>query len=364
MKVRHRYKRYLNQALSSGFIWLVFGVVYSLLEYGIMGRETIYPSTGNQYSFPNSIVFISLGSFVTGAFQGFAEAAWMGRLFKEKPLWSKVLVKGFYYLLFLIVFLSIIVIAMNAYYYGISLFDVSLWKIYLGFINRFPFWSIIIYAGLALTVVLFISEVNLYLGIGMFRNFFLGTYHRPRKEIRVFMFLDMKSSTRIAETLGHERYFEFLNMYYACMSGPIVETYGEIYQYVGDEIVVSWPRKAGLSQNNCLQCFELISRSIREQEEAFFQKFKIVPDFKAGYHIGEVTAGEIGDIKKDLIYTGDILNTAARIQAECNNYNAKVLLSGALATELTDVDNYTLVEIGQLLLRGKQESIQLFKWEI
>ena len=69
------------------------------------------------------------------------------------------------------------------------------------------------------------------------------------------MFLDMKSSTTIAESLGHVKYFEMLKEYYSDLSDPIIKYSGEIYQYVGDEIVVSWKLKNGLQNNNCIQCF-------------------------------------------------------------------------------------------------------------
>ena len=353
MEIHPKHKRYFRQALTFGLIWFLFGIIYCLVERGLMGRETIYPSTGNQYDFKNSLLFVGIGSFVLGGIQGWIEAVWFKKLFQTKPLWFKLLVKGSYYLVFLIVFLSTIAIAINSYYLNLSPFDPMVLKTYFIFIGRFPFWSVIIYA----------AEVNNYIGVGMFRNFFLGKYHRPIKEIRIFMFLDMKSSTKIAESLGHEQYFDLLKLYYSHMSDAILETYGEIYQYVGDEIVVSWPEGIGLKSNNCMRCFERISETISTNEGLFLSRFGLVPEFKAGYHIGEVTTGEIGNIKKEIIYTGDILNTAARIQAECNTYNAKVLVSGNLLERLSPVSHSEFTEVGTPLLRGKQEAIRLFKWE-
>nr|WP_288934715.1 adenylate/guanylate cyclase domain-containing protein [uncultured Allomuricauda sp.] len=361
MSLHPKYKRYFRQALGFALVWFIFGIIYCLLELGIMGRESIYPSTGNRYDFKNSLFFVGVGSFVLGGFQGWIEVVWFRKHFARRPLWSKLLLKGIYYLVFLIVFLSTIAIAINSYYLNLSPFDLRILETYFKFIGRFPFWSVIIYTAAILAVALLLSEVNQYLGAGMLRNFFLGKYHRPKKEIRIFMFLDMKSSTTIAESLGHERYFELLRLYYSDMSDAILETCGEIYQYVGDEIVVSWPKNSGVRANNCIRCFELISESISKNKEAFLSKYGVFPEFKAGCHIGEVTTGEIGDIKKDLIYTGDVLNTTARIQAKCNNYDAKLLLSGALIAELPENDSHTFVEIGQLLLRGKQEPIRLFK---
>jgi hypothetical protein len=38
-------------------------------------------------------------------------------------------------------------------------------------------------------------------------SYLTGFYHKPRQEMRIFMFLDMRSSTAIAERLGHNNYF-------------------------------------------------------------------------------------------------------------------------------------------------------------
>jgi adenylate cyclase len=206
---------------------------------------------------------------------------------------------------------------------------------------------------------LFYSEIEAYLGNEVLSNYF-GKYHRPNQEVRIFMFLDMKSSTTIAERIGHEKYFNLLKAYYADMTDAILETSGEIYQYVGDEIVVTWSKKNGVYGNNCVRCLEKISKAVEQKKNTYKEKFGLVPEFKAGYHIGSITTGEIGTIKKDIIFTGDVLNTTARIQGQCNTYSAKALISGDLLEELQKEDPISFTRIGELTLRGKTEAIQLF----
>ena len=174
------------------------------------------------------------------------------------------------------------------------------------------------------------------------------------------MFLDMKSSTTIAEEIGHAQFFELLKEYYADMVNPILETAGEVYQYVGDEIVVTWPEKLGLHKNNCIACF-LKTTEIMEKRRPFYEsKFGLFPKFKAGYHVGMVTTGEIGVLKKQIVYSGDVLNTAARIQAECNNYGSNMLLSGRLISKLDKNHSFKFQEVANLQLRGKNEQVSLF----
>ena len=215
--------------------------------------------------------------------------------------------------------------------------------------STYSFWTSVIYTGVILDIAIFYSEIESYLGNNVIMNYH-GKYHTPNQEKRIFMFLDMKSSTTIAEAIGHERYFELLKSYYADMTNAILETSGEVYQYVGDEIVVTWKEKKGIRKNNCMHCFIKISNAINENKDYYMTQFGLVPEFKAGFHIGEVTAGEIGIIKKDIIYTGDVLNTTARIQAECNTYNSKTLISEDLFHKLTEADNYSFNKIDKLLL--------------
>jgi adenylate cyclase len=206
----------------------------------------------------------------------------------------------------------------------------------------------------------FYTEVGENIGLGVLNNFFTGKYHSPKEESRIFMFLDIKSSTSIAERLGHIRYFEMLRDYYADLSDCIVKYSGEIYQYVGDEIVVSWTLKKGLHNKNCIQCFFAMKNAITQQAVRYNEKFGLVPEFKAGFHFGKVTTGEIGIIKKEIIFTGDTLNTTARIQGLCNAYKTDILLSDALIKELNLGSSFQVKTLGENELRGKDEKIALF----
>ncbi len=85
----------------------------------------------------------------------------------------------------------------------------------------------------------------------------------------------------------------------------------------------------------------------------------MVPGFKAGFHNGKVTTGEIGVVKKEIIFTGDVLNTTARIQSACNAYDVDILVSDDLIANLKTKDEYVLTDIGECELRGKDEKVKL-----
>ncbi len=205
-----------------------------------------------------------------------------------------------------------------------------------------------------------VLQINDKFGPGVLYAFMLGRYYKAKPEIRIFMFLDLKSSTTIAERLGNASYHRFLQDFYADITSPILYTRGNIYQYVGDEVVLTWTMEVGVLGNNCLRCFFEILRVIERKKEQYQEVYGYVPQFKAGLHFGEVLTGEVGILKKELVFTGDVLNTTARIQEQCNTYKVPLLMSGELLSLLALEEEYEVGSLGPIPLRGKSEQVALF----
>ena len=194
-----------------------------------------------------------------------------------------------------------------------------------------------------LTVYLLLSfyiQINLLLGKGVLLKFLFGKYRKPVNEHRIFMFLDLKSSTTLAERLGLENYYALLNDFFHEISEPVRTSGAEIYQYVGDEVVFTWKTDDGLTNTNCLKIFYKIRESVYRNRKYYRDKYGEIPDFKAGLHFGEVISAQIGDIKREIIYNGDVLNTSARIQEQCNVFTRELLISGVLLNQLNIENKY------------------------
>lgn len=353
-------RRNILRIIPFGIIWLLFSIVYTQLEKGILGNLDHYPATGNPYDFSATLWITPITAFITGIGIGTIEIIYLTRLFIQKSFTKKIVYKSVIYIviiLFFLLFLSAIATSMQL---RINVFHSLVWNNVWAFFSTYAFLSVGLYMSATIIVTQFYTEVSENLGHGVLNNFFTGKYHKPKVEERIFMFLDMKSSTTIAEDLGHVKYFEMLKEYYADLSGPIVNYSGEIYQYVGDEIVVTWKLKNGLHENNCIRCFIAMKRALKKQMKKYNEIFGVLPGFKAGFHLGKVTTGEIGIIKKEIIFTGDVLNTTARIQGLCNNYNVDVLISGSLIKQLEADPQFQYTSLGENELRGRDEKIELF----
>lgn len=202
-------------------------------------------------------------------------------------------------------------------------------------------------------------QVNSKFGQGVFWNLIRGRYNTPKEEKRIFMFLDINSSTAIAEQLGDENYHALLKDFFADITNPIVENKGMIYQYVGDEVVIAWLYEEGIENQHCIRCFFDMKLHIHKNREKYMRRYGLVPSFKAGIHCGRVIAGEVGIIKRDITYSGDVLNTTSRILSKCGELNAEMIASSDLLAQVMLAKEYITRPLGAIKLRGKEKEISL-----
>ncbi len=205
-------------------------------------------------------------------------------------------------------------------------------------------------------------EINQKYSQGVFLNIIVGKYLQPREENRIIMFIDLKDSTPIAEKLGHKEYFKFIRDVIYCMSAGIAEYDGRVYQYVGDEIVAWWPSSA-INARKCVNSIIEARKILNHNAEIFKRGYDIIPEYKVGIHVGNVTVGQVGITKKDLVMSGDTINTAARIRSACTELNQKFLVSKEF-TELLQMKGWQSESQGMVDLKGKNESIELFALKI
>ncbi|MDW3196918.1 MAG: adenylate/guanylate cyclase domain-containing protein [Cytophagales bacterium] len=351
-------KRALFQILPFGIIPAIFSAVHVILEKGILGDYPVYPSTGNP--FDSNILISVLTSLAIGLLIGSFDVFYINNWFRNRRFYEKIIFKSFVYTLTIILASVIIISLGHATSQNVGIFSSTVWNFLRSFFTNFVFWTIICYYGLAIIFSLFYKEVSDNMGHSISLSFFTGKYHQPTSEQRVFMFLDMKSSTTHAEQLGHIKYFQMLKEYYEDISDPILIHDGEIYQYVGDEIVISWKTNKGVT-TNALDCFFKMKDVLISLQPKYQDKYGLIPTFKAGVHFGNVTTGEIGLLKKEIVFTGDTLNTTARIQSLCNDHGVDLLASGDFTRSLKQNDAYEFQPLGTFQLRGRNEGMELYR---
>jgi adenylate cyclase len=192
------------------------------------------------------------------------------------------------------------------------------------------------------------------------RSWIFGFMNKPREVERIFMFLDMKASTTLAEKLGHKKFSHLVQDVFNDLS--VVDNYhGEIYQYLGDGAIISWSLKKGLKNSNFLRAYFAFTHVIHKRRRYYHRKYDIIPKFKVGIHAGKVMVLQVGQIRRDISYNGDTINTAARIESMCNEYRQEVLISGDLFERMKDKKIYSFKNVGNIKLKGKRKAIDIFQ---
>jgi adenylate cyclase len=268
---------------------------------------------------------------------------------------------------------QIILLKSALYLVGLALVAVVVNLAMLGFIYSWrelrAIWSIMsprlalslaAWMVLSVVVVNFIMEVRRKVGPGKLWALLTGRYHRPREENRVFLFLDLKGSTSITESLGHARYSQFLRQVYHDLTEIVLRYGAEIYQYVGDEVVLTWPARDPDSGARSLHAFFAFRQKLRRKAEWYRDAFGAAPEFRAGIDCGEVTATEVGDIKRDIAFHGDPLNTAARLLELCGEYEDSVLVSGKVRDAIVSDRSLAADLRGELVLRGQSRPVPIY----
>ncbi len=223
-------------------------------------------------------------------------------------------------------------------------------------VHGLPLWLLIF-----MITQLFI-EISEKYSPGVFADILRGKYIEPKEEKRIVMFLDLKDSTPIAETLGSKQYFLFIREFIQLISLALLEQEARIYQYVGDEIVASWL----FSQQNAEKAIRAVieaRKALQKQSENFRRAYGVTPEFRVGIHAGDVTVGEIGIIKKDIAMSGDTMNTAARIRSATSELKEKYIVSKDFF-DLSSLKDYQSNALGSIELKGKKDGLELYGLKI
>lgn len=223
-------------------------------------------------------------------------------------------------------------------------------------LEKMPEWFLLF------LLTLLVIEIHEKYSPGVFFSIIIGRYLQPREERRIILFLDLKDSTPIAEKLGHKEYFKFIRDFIFYISAGFIDNNGRIYQYVGDEIVVWWPESKTNAQR-AVSSLLSARKELHKKLNRFKRKYGLFPEYKAGIHTGLVTVGQVGIIKKDLVMSGDAINTAARIRSACTDMNQKFLISKEVM-DLLDMKEWQALPLGAIELKGKNQGVELFALNI
>jgi len=338
--------------------WVFCAIFILCYEASVLGFKS--EIGGEHYSFLRNLIIGVLVCVIGATLLASLEVLYLGKLLRKKPFGVTLLTKTIVYLMFMIFFISMVTLSVYSAEINKPLLSTDVLKLYVDFIFSARIVMTIFYWGIACMSALFILQVNDKFGQGILISFLLGKYHRPKEDDRIFMFMDLKSSTTYAEKRGHIKYSQFIQDCFFDITDVITKYDAKIYQYVGDEVVLSWNKKEGIENGHCIKTFFAYDSLIQSKQKYYKDKYGVIPEFKAGIHLGKVTVAEVGVIKKELAYHGDVLNTAARIQGKCNEFKTRLLVSEPMKAILEKLHFFSFSGIADVSLRGKAEQVNLY----
>ncbi len=221
------------------------------------------------------------------------------------------------------------------------------------------FWSATLYSAA------FLAMMNLFLGIGniigprAFLNFITGRYHAPVEENRFVLFVDIAGSTGLAERLGGIGIHRFLDRTFRLLTLSVVDYRGEVLNYIGDEVIVTWPENSGAVDCRPLRCFLAMRAALARASQQFEREFGAAPQIRGSLHFGPVIVGEIGDVKRAIVFNGDVMNTAARLEELSRGVDGGFLASRAAMQRFRSTPPFAVRDLGQLAIRGRADGIEV-----
>ena len=351
MTLTRQTERKFNAVCYYVFCWILMAVgVSTLFTYAERGT----------FDISETLLMVQFALFM-----GFSHGIYDILILKDemdcRPVWQSLLIRSLYFLAAICTSKTLCILLLRI-------------KTGVGIVNEDGFYALadavhdpavqtqVVTFFIAAYLITFVRSVHKKFGTRVFWNTLLGKSQEPLEENLVFMFIDLRHSTELAEELGHVKYSNFMKDYYKLLSNCCEENQGEIYQIAGDGAFLTWPISACKHRARPIDCFFDFNECLQKIGPKFKKKYGAVPSFKAGAHCGTVVTTEVGNFGSEMAYHGDVLNTTSRIQTLCSKLGQDFLISEDLYNVLPKPfpHDYLSKKEGFFELRGKKHEILIF----
>ncbi|MBN2165398.1 MAG: adenylate/guanylate cyclase domain-containing protein [Marinilabiliaceae bacterium] len=356
MFIREKVKIGITKLTRRLFYQIVFWNASFIFFVIISGNKTLFDLTQSIINISSIYVNTIFLGTCTGLLFAILDTVFSDRIMRLSPIRPTLFTRSLLY--FSLAFIIIIILTTPRPHELLKSTDLSVIKRLLSTLNN-DLIKFMAYFYLSCIFNHAFKEIYAKIGLGNFFEWFFGGINKPKEDERVFMFLDMKSSTTIAENLKHHKFSRLVQDVFNDMA--VVDNYhGEIYQYLGDGAIISWPVHSGINNNNCIKAFFAFTRVIERRTRYYNRRYGLTPTFKAGLHVGKIMVLQVGSIKRDISYNGDTINTSARIESMCNELKHDLLISGILYETLENRNEFNFKDVGTIKLKGKQKGVLIY----
>ncbi|MEM7443875.1 MAG: adenylate/guanylate cyclase domain-containing protein [Pseudomonadota bacterium] len=217
--------------------------------------------------------------------------------------------------------------------------------------------SLYLYVLVIVALCALVIEVMHIIGPRVLGNLLIGRYQSPLEEERVFLFVDLAGSTEMAQKLGDVAFQGLLSRFFFDIGETVLEAGGEIHAYIGDEVIVTWPRQP--TDARPVVCFFAIQDLLARQRRSYRNAFGVEPVVRGALHGGPTVMAACGDAKRAIVYFGDTLNTTARLEGEAKRLDRSLVATADFAMLLELPNGIEIEQLGPVSLRGRDGETDL-----
>lgn len=288
-------------------------------------------------SLPESLAIANLGAFILGALTALFEVR-KRRLFKSQLLWRNINLIRITVFLVVLLFSSLI-----SCFIIISLEEIwsanQILPRYMEVISSSAFRIVNLF--LAIVVIINVALLSFmdWHGSATFTSILTGKVYITNRENRVFLFIDLNSSTDISSKIGYKKYSQLIETCFDELRTLARKYESEIYEYVGDEMILTWLSTKAFNKNACIQLFLDFKSVLNARSKEFESRFGVIPSFKAAVSMGDVLSSVSGSAQKRKAFYGQPLHQTSRMLGIGKKYGRDFVCTQAIQQEAKSKKN-------------------------
>jgi class 3 adenylate cyclase len=188
-----------------------------------------------------------------------------------------------------------------------------------------------------------------------------GVHTSGERRVVTVLFADLVGFTALSERSEPEVVVRLLNGYFQAMASAIAQHGGYVSKFMGDGILALF----GAPERDPWQALDAVEAAVAMRAAMARYNAELVaaghPPLRLGIgvHCGAAVVGILGSAEL-VEYTaiGDVVNTAARIEALTRQFGVDILISADLRAELHD--RYAVREMPPADVKGKSDALVTF----
>ena len=336
----------LKQIALFGLTGTLLGLIYISIVNGFV----------NLYPFLNGVVIGVLMGVLVGTFEIYL---FHPRL-QQYPFALMLSFRVVMYTLSIIAIILIVVTMNRAFRHDQGFFEAFRSEESRTYIFRGNFKTAIIFTFMAALIANFARLISLKIGRGILTDFILGAYHKPKQMERVFVLLQITNADYVLKHNEIETYHNFLNGIYRTMSIVAMNHRGYVYEYVDDHMLIYWKGSQKDWAVSLINFHNEAQAVMNRDEEYFKNSYGLIPTLVFSAHGGTVIQAEIGELKTEIVFHGDVLNTASRIGSVAKEEGKTFVISDYIFKRTARIESIATTSIGEFELRGKLQTVSLY----